>query len=183
MIIAFSGPAGAGKGTLAKMLAETLGLPHYDIGLLFRTIAVLRQKMMFEEICKLDFLDLDEKMLRTEAIGLLAAQLAKDHSSQMALVAQKFIKDPNFICDGRTCGTEIYPEADFKFYITAARTERFSRRLKLDENFASLSERESLDKHRDAIPKDAIIIDTTGKTKEKCLEEVLCYEKHFVFCR
>lgn len=106
MIIALGGPAGAGKGTLAKMLAKHLGLPHYDFGLMFRAIAfsnfqVQSLKIENEKILFNDY-DITE-VLKTEEVGLLAAKMAhllKDYA--ISLVRHK-----DFVYDGRTCGIEF----------------------------------------------------------------------------
>lgn len=172
MIIALSGPPGAGKGTLAKMLAEHLALPHYDFGLMFRAIAFSNFQTQFIKVEKgrifLNGLDITET-IKTEEVGLLAAKAAhslKDHAISL-------VKHADFICDGRTCGTEIYPNADFKFYITADQSVRLERRSKDGGNKEIMLKREKIDNPRLTVPANAIVIDTTGKTKEQSLEEII----------
>ena len=178
MIITLSGPAGAGKGTLAKMLADFLGLPHYDFGLIFRAIVAMQFQFTLLEVSNGRILfkgqDITDS-LRTEEAGLKATR----SYTKLASLAILLVRHANFVCDGRTCGTEIYPDADFKFYITASQEERMKRR----GNNLVLLERDRLDARKDIVPGDAIVINTTGKSKEQCLEEMLNYEKHFVFCR
>lgn len=172
MIIAFSGPAASGKGTLAQMTADYFGLPHYDFGLMFRAIAFSDFQIQFLKIenGKVFFKNADiTEALKTEEIGLLTAKVARFLKD----CALSFVKHQNFVCDGRTCGTEICPDADFKFYITASQTERFQRRLKSGGSKETMLEREKLDAEKLKIPSNAIIIDTTGKTKEQSFAEIL----------
>lgn len=179
MIITFAGQAGTGKGTLAKMLADALGIPHHDIGLMFRKIAVLSRKLELCDIHRLASLDVpyDGDYLRSEAVGVEAARIAEKHSSMMGVIVQAKIKDRNFVCDGRTAGTEIYPEADIKFFLTCSYQERCRRRN------AQLSCRDDLDAKRLMIPEGAYVLDTDGKTPEELLQEVFRYEKEMVFER
>lgn len=176
MIIAFSGPAASGKGTLAKMTADYLGLPHYDFGLIFRAIAFSGFQIQFLKIGneKAFFKGADvTEILKTEAVGLLSARVIRVCSLKDC--ALSFVKHESFVCDGRTCGTEIYPDADLKFFITADQTERFQRRLKNGDDKEIMSAREKLDAEKLKIPVNAIIIDTTGKTKEQSFAKILSY--------
>ncbi len=191
MIIAISGPAASGKGTLARMLAKELGLPHYDFGLMFRAVALLISRFGIERVFELAQsrrLRVDEEniflrwvvlttVLKTEEVGLLAAIAANSNLVQIIKIAQTMVVHDSFVCDGRTCGTEIYQYAEYKFYITADEAERFSRRLKDGGSVNVLSEREKLDNVRLRIPDSAIIINTTGKTKEESLQELLSFLK------
>lgn len=175
MIIALSGPAASGKGTLAKMLAKHFSLPHYDLGLIFRAIAYTnttnynRLKLVDGKIIFRGS-DITDKLL-SEQVGLAAAKTA-DTLKEKVL---SFVKHKSFVCDGRTAGTEIYPNADYKFYITADINERIKRRSKTGGNVELMIEREQLDAKRLKIPDDAVIIDTTGKSKEYSLKEILSY--------
>ena len=176
MIIELSGPAGSGKGTLSKMLSLHLGLPYYDFGLLFRAIAYANLQVQHLQLVNSRILfkgtDLTE-IIQREEIGLIAARIARDLKD----LAISFVKHSDFICDGRTCGTEIYPNADYKFYITAEEKERFHRRRIDNGNIEIMLQREMLDKPRLIIPNNAIIIDTTAKIKEESLVEILFYIK------
>lgn len=67
----------------------------------------------------------------------------------------------------------IYPYADYKFHITASLEERLERRLRQGGNIEAMLQRESIDEVRLKIPDDAIIIDTTGKTKEESFHEII----------
>ncbi len=189
MIIAICGPAASGKGTLARMLAEKLNLPHYDFGLLFRAIAFLSSRQNLDHVQSLvenrrlkyqdsriflKWVELTGR-LTSEEVGLVAAKVASENPGRIAELACTMVKHQNFICDGRTCGSEIYPDADLVFYITASQEERASRRIKEEEDRNHFKARESLDNQRTKIPTQAIVLDTTGKTKEECLEEMISH--------
>lgn len=174
MIITLNGPAGAGKGTLARMLANHLGLPHYDFGLLFRAIAHVNLQIQHIQMengrILFEGLDLTD-ILRTEEVGLHAAKM----TCNLKKLAISLVMHADFICDGRTCGTEIFPDADHKFYITASKEERFNRRFQTGGNREIMLQREMIDEARLVIPVNAIVIDTTGKSKEESFKEVLSY--------
>lgn len=178
MIIAIAGAAASGKGTLAKMLAWELKLPHYDFGLMFRAIALFRSNLHAIQVrdgkILLNNSDITD-MLRTEEVGLAAAQLASKHPEFMACTAMDMVIHSSFICDGRTCGTEIYPEADYKFFLCAKYEERVRRRVQDGGDTAILGERERLDEKRLRIADGAIIVHTDGKTKEQSLQELILY--------
>jgi cytidylate kinase len=190
VIITLSGPAASGKGTLAKMLAKELNLPHYDFGLIFRAIAFLNTRFTLEKIqnsiergyLRLEnekiffrWLDLTE-FLKTEEVGLMAARLANGNFTLLAAMAKMMVGHESFICDGRNVD-EIYPEADFKFYIQADVKERIARRLKEAGDIQSFRNREKIDTERliGFIASNKIVIDTTGKTPDESLHELLSY--------
>ncbi len=176
MIITFDGEAGTGKGTLARLLANALGIPHYDIGLMFRKIAILNRKLKFCEIYKLVSLDVpyNDSYLCSEAIGIETAKLAEKYSSTISTIVRAKIKDKDFVCDGRTVGTEVYPEADIKFFLFCSYQERCRRRN------AQLCFRDNLDAKRLKIPEGAYVINTTNKTPEDLLQEVLYFKKYLL---
>jgi cytidylate kinase len=194
VIIAISGPSASGKGTLARMLAEHLNLPHYDFGLMFRTIAFLSSRFSLEHIfkfAKYGWIRVEGwgeiwfkynngpvslfKDLKTERVGLIAADIASRNLSVMIAISQTMVRHIDFVCDGRTCGSEIYPDAEYKFYIAAGEVERLNRRF--GDNKIERKKREELDKTRLKIPNGAIVIDTTGKTKEESFRELLSFLK------
>ncbi|MDP3882942.1 MAG: (d)CMP kinase [Candidatus Staskawiczbacteria bacterium] len=194
MIIAISGPSASGKGTLARMLAEHLSLPHYDFGLMFRAIAFLSPHFNFDHLLKFaeyGWMRVENwggiwfkynkgpvslfRELKTEEVALRAANIARENLSAITAISKAMVRHKDFVCDGRTCGSEIYPDADYKFYITANEAERFGRRL--GDNLTERKRREELDKYRLVIPEGAIVVDTTCKTEEESLRELLSFLK------
>lgn len=185
MIIAISGAAASGKGTLARLLAVELNLPHYDFGLMFRAIAYCEfsleselDKFLAVRYGKIFFSGGDiTDILRYEEVGLLAAKRSGEDSAQMARLATSLVKHTDFVCDGRTCGTEIYPNADYRFYLQADLATRSQRRQNDGGNSKVFAEREELDRLRLRMADGSIVIDTTGRNKEDCLKQMLSYIK------
>jgi len=202
MIIAVDGPTASGKGTIARRLAQRLGVPVLDTGLLYR--AVGRQVAINDgdpdnatdalEAC--DFPDalFDDDILRTEEIGGLASRVSVHPEVREALFKRQraFAEQPGgAVLDGRDIGTVIAPDADVKLFITASVQSRAKRRWlemidkKLDhEEEIPLSEiekdvvaRDDRDINRKDAPlkaaPDAMVIDTTTFDREAAFEMVL----------
>ncbi|QCE35009.1 (d)CMP kinase [Acetobacteraceae bacterium] len=136
--IAIDGPAGAGKGTLAKKLASALSLPYLDTGLLYRAVARLalddganpekEGSYYIEALSQESFKRTD---LRTAEVDEAASLVAKDPLVRQGLVAYQrtFVEKNGGVLDGRDIGTVILPEADVKFFITADSNIRAFRRF------------------------------------------------------
>ncbi|MCQ0989226.1 (d)CMP kinase [Jiella marina] len=138
--IAIDGPAAAGKGTLAKRVAEHYGLPYLDTGLLYR--AVGKQVMLAgvdpddeegvgQVARKLEPGHLDDPTLRGHEAGELASRIAVHGRVREALVEfqRAFAARPEgAVLDGRDIGTVICPDADVKIFVTASAEVRARRR-------------------------------------------------------
>ena len=144
--VAIDGPAGAGKGTIAKYLSERFNLKHLDTGLLYREAARLviadggntLDVVRLEEIAKkVDAYNINEENLRNEEIASVASQIAvvpslrrvltqkmRDFASSVSSAYQ------GVVLDGRDVGSVILPEADVKIYVTADEQVRVIRRTK-----------------------------------------------------
>ena len=197
--IAIDGTAASGKGTLGKNLSQKYNFPYLDTGVLYRKVAykIIKDNLAFsdklEKNCcdfatDLTFKDLKNKNLRTEVVANLASTIATfpnlrkildNKQKEFNIVNKK--KYGGCILDGRDIGSTILPNADFKFYITAALEVRAKRRL-LEKNISFLHEkdekcmlqtlinemreRDRLDTNRKTSPlipaKDAHIIDTSS---------------------
>ena len=188
MIIAIDGPAASGKGTLAKRLARSFGLPHLDTGLLYRATAraVLRAGRALSDVeaavaaaAALDLHYLDEDALRGKDMGEAASLVAALPAVRAALMAAQrgFAGAPaGAVLDGRDIGTVVCPEADAKIFVTASAEARARRRvLELEgrgENvdpaavLADILRRDARDSGRSAAPlnaaDDAVTLDTTA---------------------
>ena len=145
MIIAVDGPAAAGKGTLSRMLAEHFDLARLDTGLIYRAVAMkilelegpTNNENAAEIARSLKLNDLNKRGLRTEIVGSKASEIAVIPEVRNILLnfQRNFAKNPpdgrsGAVLDGRDIGTVVYPDANFKLFITASIEVRTRRRYK-----------------------------------------------------
>jgi len=186
MIIAVDGPAGAGKSTVAKILARKLGYLYIDTGAMYRalTLKALENNVPIsdeEQVLKLalgvkiDLINnadgtlsviLDNKDvsldIRQPRIAQFVSDVAKIKEVRQVLVAmqRELGKKGNCVLDGRDIGTVVFPDAQKKFFIDASASERVDRRFKeLKELGQNISEN---DVTKDLANRDKI--DTTRQT-------------------
>ena len=183
MIIAIDGPAAAGKGTLARRLAQELGLPYLDTGLLYRAVgrrvldagANPADAAAAEAQAKaLRPADLARTDLRGPAADQAASLVASVPGVRAALLAfqRGFAATGGAVLDGRDIGTVIFPDAEVKLFVTASLEARAHRRWRehqdssLESVTADLQTRDALDAARLAAPlrpaADATVLDTTA---------------------
>jgi cytidylate kinase len=185
-IIAIDGPAAAGKGTLARRVADSLGLPYLDTGLLYRAVGrrVLdgggdpSNAATAEAAARaLQPEDLDREDLRGPQADAAASSVAAVPGVRAALLAfqRAFAAQQGAVLDGRDIGTVIFPDATVKLFVTASLAERARRRWLelrakgLEANFAMVEEemrqRDEKDAARAAAPlraaDDAFVLDTS----------------------
>ena len=212
-VIAIDGPSGSGKGTISRRVADALGYHLLDSGALYRLIALaaeddcvyLQNGEKLVEIA--DRLDVrfgsnevgEERVwlrgddvtdrLRTEQTGAGASTVAQIPAVREALLERQrgFRRAPGLVADGRDMGTQVFPDAGLKIYLTASAEERAKRRHKqlkqkgLDVSLAALSRdienRDRRDSERTVAPlrpaMDARLLDTTGRTIEDVTQQVL----------
>lgn len=187
MIVAIDGPAASGKGTLARRLAQHLGLPHLDTGLLYRATAraILDRGYELGDATAavaaargLALSALDPDLLRVREMGEAASIVAAIPEVREALidVQRDFARRPGgAVLDGRDIGTVICPEACVKIFVTATPETRAGRRaLELKsqgeivdyaEILADIRRRDARDAGRATAPlkaaEDAVLLDTT----------------------
>jgi CMP/dCMP kinase len=184
-IVAIDGPAAAGKGTLARRLAEVLGLPHLDTGLLYRAVGrrVLDgggdpSDCAVAEAAARGLIpaDLARADLRGPAADTAAAAVAGIPAVRTALLGfQRRFGAAGAVLDGRDIGTVIFPDAAVKLFVTASLAARARRRwLELRAHGiaaepelveADMRARDAADAARAAAPlrpaADALVLDTT----------------------
>lgn len=139
--IAIDGPAGAGKGTLGRRVADHYRLHLLDTGLTYRAVA---HRMMSQGLPlndeeqavaaagAVDLSELDREVLSAHAVGEAASQVAVIPAVRRALVEKQreFARTPpGAVLDGRDIGTVVCPDADVKLYVTASAAVRARRRL------------------------------------------------------
>jgi CMP/dCMP kinase len=195
MIIAIDGPAASGKGTLAKRVAERLGLPHLDTGLLYRAVGrrmldlghALDDRYAAADVAGgLSLSWLVDERLRTGEAGKAASAVAVIPGVRAALKQFQvdFAHRPGgAVLDGRDIGTVIAPDADLKIWVTAAPEVRARRRwLELSVKDPTVSEaqlladlvaRDARDAPNMVRAADAVMLDTSAMDREQTLEAAL----------
>ena len=211
--IAIDGPAGAGKSTVARAVAKKLGLAYLDTGAMYRaiTLAALNADVELSDGRALAALtakvELDiqinsdgenviflngknvSKEIREPQINRNVSYVARCPEVREIMVSkqQEIGRRGGVVMDGRDIGTNVMPDADFKFFLTASLTERARRRLAelqekgisltLPEMMAEITMRDKIDSERECSPlqaaKDAIHLYTTEMTIEQVVKFIV----------
>ena len=212
MIIVIDGPAGSGKSSTAKKIAELLDIEYLDSGALYRALTLLWLRTNTTDFS--EFFDiLPDVKLSTEYVDgtfhiyvngeeitkEIRSQEVSNHVSEIASkpearafvnqLMRKLVEKNTYIADGRDLGSAVFPDAELKFYMDASIKERARRRyrelkednpeISYEEVKENLIRRDFKDTNRIADPlkkeEDAIVIDTTGKTFEEQIEEMITF--------
>jgi CMP/dCMP kinase len=199
-VIAIDGPAAAGKGTLAKRLAEALGLPHLDTGLLYRAVGrrVLDHRgdpgdagtaeAAARALRPEDLRRSDLRGPEADAASTLVAAIPAVRAALLAF-QREFAQASGAVLDGRDIGTVIFPDASAKLFVTASLAERARRRwLELKAKGAKVAvetietdmrERDARDAARTSAPlrpaDDALQLDTTGLDADAVFQSAMAF--------
>ena len=181
--IAIDGPAAAGKGTISRAVAESLGAAHLDTGLLYRAVGVKGGDPV-AAARSLTPSDLSRDDLRSLAAGEAASRVAVIPEVRAALVAfqRDFARrEGGAVLDGRDIGTVICPEAEVKLFVTASPETRARRRWQetgegsYQDVLAQVRARDARDTDRADAPlrpaEDAVALDTTDLSIDDAVKQ------------
>ncbi len=211
-VITIDGPAGSGKSTIAKMLASKLNYLKLDSGALYRAVALCLLKMsVAPDISSLDAELLDQiniemtvrsgtivitinggqekDSLRDELVGIAASKFAAltEVRSFLLDLQRRTAQLGNVVAEGRDMGTVVFPDAKWKFFLTASLEERARRRVNqlassgkvIDHKMIlkQIQERDLRDSQRSVAPlapaEDALIINTDMMNQNQVLKEII----------
>lgn len=213
IVIAIDGPSSAGKGTVAKIVAQKLGFSYLDTGAMYRCVALtlknnevdINDESKISEILSRTKIKLLKdsnsnlivelngkdvsKEIRTPEISRLSSDIATKLSvrSFLTKLQREFAQNSNIVAEGRDMGTQVFPDADVKFFIDASVEVRTNRRylqlqqagIKTDiKNLRKdIENRDYQDKNREIAPLhpaiNAVIIDTTNLEIDQVVDIIL----------
>lgn len=151
MIVAIDGPAGAGKSTTARAVAEALGFAHMDTGAMYRalTLAALDTSLDLTDRARLDEFvarmdvslddntvtvdgtDVTSRLRQPEVTDAVARAAARpDVRAALVVLQRRLAERRDIVVEGRDIGTVVFPDAEVKVYLTAAPVERARRRTR-----------------------------------------------------
>jgi CMP/dCMP kinase len=212
MIIAIDGPSGSGKSTLGRLVARALKLLYIDTGSMYRAVALAvieanmdpSDKEAVTALANQIEIDLEgdpdslkvllngrdvTDQIRTESVTAMSSIVSTIPGVRRAMVErQRVMSKRGAVLNGRDIGTVVFPDADFKFFLTANLNERAERRYKEDqmissssatlhETLADMIERDHRDSTRADSPlkiaEDAVVVDSTGKNIDEVFREMM----------
>jgi CMP/dCMP kinase len=198
-LVAIDGPAGSGKSTVSREIAERLGVARLDTGAMYRAVAwaALDRGIDPSDAPAVAELARDARIdpgppdvvidgavvtgaIRTPEVNRAVSAVAANPSVRAALVERQRAwarAHGGGVVEGRDIGTVVFPDADLKVFLTAAPEERARRRR--DEAAEGIARRDELDSTRAASPlvraDDARLVDTTGRRVEDVIDEILSW--------
>lgn len=180
--VAVDGPAGAGKSSIAKAVAEEIGFIYVDTGALYRSVALYALEndldndsliaSLYKINIRLEFIngsqhvilnedDVSDK-IRTSDVSMNASKVSALPEVRKYLfdLQKKIAAENNIIMDGRDIGTVVLPDADLKVFLTASAEERANRRflevrdsnITYEKVLKEIKQRDYNDMHRDISP-------------------------------
>ena len=214
--IALDGPSGSGKSTVAKILSKKFDILYLDTGAMYRATAVkalslgidtfdekgvssfikdIDLNIVYKDGAQVTILDGKDvsKRIREPEVSMAASNISslKIVREKMVDMQRKIAANLSCVLDGRDIGTVVLPNAEYKFFITAAPEVRADRRYKeltekgykVDYNalLEEIKQRDYNDSHREIAPlkpaEDAVMIDTSDMTIEEVVDKIVSYIK------
>jgi len=212
IIVAIDGPAGSGKSSTAKEVARRLNFTYVDTGAMYRavTLATLRNRLPVCEEEKITdlarrlnihfrwiddihhtFVDGEDvtNEIRSSEVAAMVSPVSAIPGVRIVMAEQQreMAKQDNIVMEGRDIGTNVFPDADYKFYMDADVAVRAQRRMRdyehigqklsIAEIIEELKKRDKIDSSRSHSPlkkaDDAIVIDTTNLTFQEQVDKIL----------
>jgi cytidylate kinase len=196
MIIAIDGPAGAGKSTVARAVAKSLGFRYLDSGAMYRALGLSLTERDGDPVSRareveiglgdkvtLDGLDVTTA-IRTPAVAEAASKIATLQPVRAALVdkQRELLHDGgDWVAEGRDIGTVVAPDAELKVFLTASPEQRARRRAQeLGSDYQTVLRDQALrdqqDSEREHSPlapaADSVQVDTTDLTVDQVVDEI-----------
>ena len=195
-IVAIDGPAGAGKSTVARAVADALGFRYLDSGAMYRAVALAALERASEPAAIADSIELEmgprvlldgldvTEAIRAPSVSEAASRAAADPAVRRALVVRqrRLLGDGDWVAEGRDVGTVVAPDAEVKVFLTADPAERARRRASElgAEHAMVLAEqtiRDQRDRTRQHSPLEpaprAVVLDTTTLTLEQVVRRIV----------
>lgn len=199
-IVTIDGPSASGKSSVARRVAEALGVPYLSSGLLYRAVALLALRAGVDPADEAALLELLQRFrvrllpgrenrvladgedltphLHTLEVDRLVSEVARLPRVRSWVNARLKEVPPPFVAEGRDMGTAVFPEAPHKFYLTARPEVRAQRRAKerpeaYEAVLQDLLARDEKDKAQSAPAPDALLLDTSDFTLEEVVAWVL----------
>ena len=195
MVVAIDGPAGAGKSTVARAVADALGFTYLDSGAMYRAAALklLEQGGAASERAAEIDIELGERVIadgrdvtdaiRTPEVSEAASRIATNEKVRSALVEKQrtLLGSGDWVAEGRDIGTVVAPDSAVKVFLVASPEERARRRAKeigaeLEIVLRDQAVRDAQDEGREHSPlraaPDAVKLDTTGLSVEEVVERI-----------
>ncbi|APD08731.1 MULTISPECIES: (d)CMP kinase [Thermus] len=199
-IVTLDGPSASGKSSVAKRVAEALGVPYLSSGLLYRGAALLALRAGVDPRDEEGLLRLLQAhrvrlvpgrenrvladgedltpFLHTLEVDRVVSEVARHPGVRAWVNARLREVPPPFVAEGRDMGTAVFPHAPHKFYLTASPEVRARRRAKerpetYEAVLKDLLERDEKDKAQSAPAPDALVLDTSGMTLDEVVAWVL----------
>ncbi|HAA61069.1 MAG TPA: (d)CMP kinase [Planctomycetaceae bacterium] len=214
MIVTIDGPAGSGKSTAARGLAQRLGFDYIDTGAMYRAVA---HSCLASDIDTTDRASVTERAaelrigfdgqdvlldginisaaVRSPSISEAASRVAQHPGVRAEMVRQQqaMVRERDMVTEGRDQGTEVFPDAECKFFLEASAEVRAVRRqeellargveVPLEETLEQIRQRDHRDRTREISPlrpaDDAIVIDSSELTADGVLDR---FEAHVRQC-
>ena len=215
MIVTIDGPAGSGKSTAARGLAERLGFDYIDTGAMYRAVA---HSCLAADIDTTDRASVTDRAaelrigfdgqdvlldgvnistaLRSPSISEAASRVAQHPGVRAEMVRQQqaMVRERDLVTEGRDQGTEVFPNAECKFFLEASAEVRAVRRqeellargveMPIEETLEQIRQRDHRDRTREISPlrpaEDAIVIDSSELTADGVLDRFEAHVRQYL---